>query len=305
MKRNLGVIFLFGVMFLFLAVGHLAMSKAQREVTRSIDRLGADIIVYPSGAEERDQPLLLSLFPTFMFLSPSALEAVRSIPGVEVATPVSYVQSFDAVCCQTEVRLIGYDPSTNFVVTALMVEGNSAPLKENDLIVGFLVGRAGSDEPQGVVGAKIISLGEIFTVKGVMGQTRSNADVSAFISTDQAERMLQALSQRYGWDRKPSSPSAILIRVQEGRSVNEVAAKISKRQAGLSPVVAPASVLNSKETLREINTLLRMIGIFIRSFAGLCLLGLLFIAWKGRRNRKGKERVGKDNAGPLRNGEGR
>jgi putative ABC transport system permease protein len=281
------------------------MSKAQREVTRSIDRLGADIIVYPAGAEEKDQPLLLSLFPTFMFLSPSALEAVRSIPGVEVATPVSYVQSFDAVCCQTEVRLIGYDPSTNFVVPALIVGGNSASLKEKDLIVGFLVGRAGADEPQGVVGAKIISLGEIFTIKGVLGQTRSNADVSAFISMDQAERMLQALSQRYGWNRRPSSPSAILIRVQEGRSINEVAAEIPKRQAGLSLVVAPGSVLNSKETLRKINTLLRMIGIFLRSFAGLSLLGLLFVAWKGRRNKKGKEGVGKGTAGPLRNEEGR
>jgi putative ABC transport system permease protein len=286
MKKNLGFIFLFGVMFLFLAGGHFALSRAQREVRRSIDRLGADIIVYPTGAEERDQPILASLFPTFMFLAPSTLEAVRSISGIEAATPISYVQSFDAICCQSEVRLIGYDPITNFVVPALVAQGDTKSSREKDLIVGFLVGRAGSDDPHEVVGAKIISLGEIFTIKAVMGQTRSNADVSAFIPMEQAERMIHALSKRYGWNRTPSSPSAILVRVKAGRSVNEVAEAISKKQDGLSPVIAPASVLSSKETLRKADTLLNIIGIVVGSSAGIALLGILFLAWKSRRSKK-------------------
>ncbi len=287
MKKNLGCLLFSCVILLFLAGGYVALLKAQREVRRSMDRLGADIIVYPAGAEEKDQPLLISLFPTFMFLRPSVLEMVRSVPGVEVASPISYVQSLSAICCESEVRLIGIDLKSNFVVPALLREGSLSSLKGQEFIAGFRVGTSGPDHPKEMVGAKIVSAGELYTIRGVLEQTRSHADVSAFLPMEEAEQMLRVLSDRYGWNRKPGFPSAILIKVKEGFSVHDVAGKITKKEAGIVPVMAPVSVLSSKESLVRVCNLLHVIEIFLLSFSVITVFFLVFSIWKGRRSKAG------------------
>lgn len=129
-------------------------------------------MIYPAGAEEKNQILLISLFPTFMFLSPSTLKKIRSLPGVEAASPIAYVHSLSAVCCETEVRLIGFDSKTNFVLPPLLVNGNLSNLHANEIIIGSLVGTARSDHPEDLIGAKTISCDEAFTIRGIMVRTR-------------------------------------------------------------------------------------------------------------------------------------
>src|SRR5512142_260963 len=84
----------------FATATTIVLGGARESLDLAIQRLGADIVVVPCGAEQRVENALLMGAPVRSWMPTRNLEAVRAIPGVEVASPQVYLATLgDASCC--------------------------------------------------------------------------------------------------------------------------------------------------------------------------------------------------------------
>ena len=80
------------------------------------NRIGADLMIVPEGFETQMESVLLSGEPNYFYLDKSIEDAVRAVPGVEKVTSQFYLTSLSESCCDFPIQIIGFDPSTDFIV---------------------------------------------------------------------------------------------------------------------------------------------------------------------------------------------
>ena len=90
----------------------LVIGGARKSLQLALERLGADIIVVPTGSEERVQDALLMGRPVRVWMPRSNLDVIGSIPGVSAVSPQLYLATLrGATCCSVpEMFLIAYEP---------------------------------------------------------------------------------------------------------------------------------------------------------------------------------------------------
>ena len=110
------------IFFVFMLSAALFLSSVlvesmQGSLQKTVDRMGADVIVVPEEYErDMADSLFLGELCDFTFDS-RWVDTVLSIEEIEQATPQLYMASLAASCCSTETQLIAIDPETDFIVT--------------------------------------------------------------------------------------------------------------------------------------------------------------------------------------------
>lgn len=88
----------------------------------STDRLGADAIVVPPDANLSGYSLLFTSNPENKYMDAGIMDEVARLDGVSNVTPQFFSQTLSGGCCDfgREMRLVGFDPESDFVVKALI-----------------------------------------------------------------------------------------------------------------------------------------------------------------------------------------
>jgi putative ABC transport system permease protein len=96
----------------------LLMRGAENSLRLAIDRLGADIIVVPSGNQAKIESALLMGVPARFWMPQNNLDKIAAIPGVEAVSPQLYLDTLTgASCCSvSDMFMIAYDPLTDFTI---------------------------------------------------------------------------------------------------------------------------------------------------------------------------------------------
>ena len=91
----------------------LIVQGAQNSLRRGLERLGADILVVPEGAENKMESALLMGTPIKLWMPEQNLAKVAQVEGVGQASPQIYLQSlFGAHCCAvSEMFMVVFDPA--------------------------------------------------------------------------------------------------------------------------------------------------------------------------------------------------
>ncbi len=79
-------------------------------------RIGADLMIVPEGYESQAEGVLIAGEPSYFYMDKLIEDQVRAIQGVEALTSQFYLTSLSEGCCDFPVQLIGFDPSTDFIV---------------------------------------------------------------------------------------------------------------------------------------------------------------------------------------------
>lgn len=79
-------------------------------------RIGADLMIVPEGYEAQAEGVLLSGEPSYFYMDKSIEETVRGIKGVAAVTSQFYLTSLSESCCDFPIQIIGFDPSSDFIV---------------------------------------------------------------------------------------------------------------------------------------------------------------------------------------------
>ncbi len=177
---------LIAIVALFAAVlfgGAVLNENAARGLHSIAERLGADLIVVPAGYKQEMQVTLLRGEPSSFSIKADILEQIRSLPGVEQATPQLFLASLEAACCTVKVQLVGFDPASDFVVRPWLRQRLQRPLKNNEVVVGAAI--------FAYPGETITFFSKDYTVAAKMDGTGMGFDSSVFFTLEAAHSLLR------------------------------------------------------------------------------------------------------------------
>jgi len=251
--RSWIVFFCAAMMAGFVVSATLVIGGAEDSLKLARERLGADIIVVPRGAETPLQDAILMGNPVHCWMPASNMTEIAAIPGVLTVSPQLYLATLvGASCCAVpEMFLIAYDPATDFTLRPWLEEN-----LDGELVLGQAIGGAFVFLPAGQ--DSILAYGYEVDLRGNLEPTGTGLDRSMFFTFETA-REIARLSYTQAvrpLEIPPDSISAVLVRVDAHADPHAIAQEIARRL----PDVTPMESTNLFQTQRaQIRGLLRSV----------------------------------------------
>lgn len=242
-----------------------------RGIESMSDRLGADVLVVPSGYDSNLKGAILRGEPSEFYLPYEVIDEVRQLPGVERATPQLFIMSLSSSCCSMPVQLIGFEQETDFNVKSWLRRLDIEQLANNQVIVGDYIGSS--------VGDKLKFFNRDFEIVGRLESTGTGFDSSVFMTMQAAQDILQhdffikeisekATANKQLDPTKTKAVSTILVKREKGTDAGELARQINEHFRGRQ-----VYGLTTQNLLGEVATKFQSLKIF--SIAVLALLWVL------------------------------
>lgn len=272
-------------------------------------RLGADLMVVPSGEQSAARAVLLSGGPTMFHMNQDILEKIKKYPEIEKISPQLYVQPFSyKVCCIVEnILIIAYDPDTDFTVAPWIQYALREKQQPSDIVVGRLV--------KFYPGQKIkIFDKELRVIASLEPTGLGYFDNSAFMPLEGARKFLRELKKRNLKEEIPSRQkildesfshlfpseeeskvsikdidpdgiSAIFIKVKDNVSIPDFSKKIIGNNKDVSLVNVKEATITIK---RHLSSVLRafFLPIMVLFIMGTLILGVVFSMSVNERQRE-------------------
>lgn len=259
----------------------MVIYSVRQSIRVGTERLGADVLVVPEGAEDKARTALISGEPSTYYMARSVLDEVRNVEGVAAVTPQVFIESSQFSCCYVgNVLLVGFDPETDFSVTSWLSDFSRKKFGDDDIIVGR---ELPTDE-----GRELIFYGHPFKVVGVLAQTgMSYLDNSAFMTMNSAYKMAEESSKKAlkTLDVTPGQISTVLVKVEDGYSPQRVAVKINFAVSGVKAIASNEVISTVKEHLSKLFAFLFAIGGIVWAMA-LLLIAVVFSMIVNERQRE-------------------
>lgn len=181
----------------------------------SRERLGADAILMPKYSNAKGDDLLFTAMPENIYMSVEVVEQAKSLEGIAAMTPQFYCQTLEMGCCEPgeEVRIIGYDSETDFILKTYLDEGSQNQIAENQLIIGH------NFEDDELVGSNYMVLGRIFEVVNMLQPTGTGMDSTFFMDWRTAQDLcLENPTLSQSWTKRDPHDyiSVIMVKFEEG-----------------------------------------------------------------------------------------
>ena len=230
-------------------------------IDKTVDRIGADVIVAPGEYESDLSDSLFSGGLCSFYFEKSLMDQVKKTDGIDKISPQLYIASLDAACCSVPVQIVAFEPESDFIVQPWMSGSNVSELKKGQTVVGSRITAKAGD--------KISFFGQEYEVAGKLEETGTSYDNCAFMNFETAYTLFDSFQIKYVTDlTEPQKYVSLLtIRTKDGADPKEVANTINTkmRDSGLKAYTAKAMSGKVSDTLEQ-----------MRSYSAL-LIGLLFL----------------------------
>ncbi len=198
------------------------------------NRLGADIMVVPSGHGPKGRKILLAGEPETFYMDGRNLDRIAAVRGVQKASPQLFITSAKLECCSMPtVLLVGFDPATDFTLAPWVARRFDLVKEKMDEVTIGAHTLYASERPSVKFYGKMFKYGRSLHPTGM-----GFLDYSIFMSMDAARDMIgksQVLS-RQPLRIAPDQISSVMVKVDRAFDVREVAAEIEKASPGVEAV---------------------------------------------------------------------
>jgi putative ABC transport system permease protein len=220
----------------FTLAATLIARGTENSLRLALERLGADIIVVPSGAERLVEGALLMGHTTRVWMPLTNLAKIAALPGVQAASPQMYLSTMtNASCCSvSDMFLVAYDPQTDFTIQPWLLNNLGTGLKLGEGVGGTYV-----FTPKGEQNIRLY--GYMITLKANLEPTGTGLDQSMFITFETAReiaRMSKTLAQ-LPLDIPLNSISVVMVKLTPGYDSRRVALEILQAVPGVNPIESP------------------------------------------------------------------
>jgi putative ABC transport system permease protein len=209
---------------------------ARQSLHLALERLGADVLVVPNGAQAPVQGALLMGTPTKKWMPTADVQRIAAVLGVAAASPQLYLESLsNASCCSvSSMFVVAFDPKTDFTLEPWLENKLGGSLGVDQAVGGKYV-----YVPVGQAGIKLY--GTVLTLRGNCEPTGTNLDQSLFVTFETA-REVARLS--YSKAEKPliipkDGVSSVLVKVVAGADPETVALNIAAAVPGVAAIASP------------------------------------------------------------------
>ena len=246
------------------------------------ERLGADLMVVPQNSAQQAEALLTNGSPGTFYFTKDVASAVAKADGVAQSTEQVYISSLAAACCASKLQIIGYDPSTEFVIQPWLSSQFSGEVKD-----GQIVACAGVNMSSG---GTIELYGRTWPVVAQLASTGTSLDNSVFVNRATVPDMVEA-SARVSHRVMPEqyakkAVSAVLIKVADGYDPHTVAESITKLDPSYKKLgfVYPGGITSS--TKASLGSLVGYTAIFVAVLWVMGVIVLLAVFFSSVNERK-------------------
>jgi putative ABC transport system permease protein len=208
----------------------------QASLQKGLQRLGADLLVVPYGAQTDIETALLMGKPSHIWMPQDYVNTIAGMDGVAAVSPQIYLQSlYQAACCSvSETFLVVYDPDTDFTVTPWLQQKLGRPLETGEVVGGAYIFSPDDD-------GTIKLFGTSLSLVGNLEPTGTGMDQTIFFTLATARQIAGAsLTKAVSPLVIPRSEiSSILVKLDPGVDVRTVMAPIYLNVPGTVPIPSP------------------------------------------------------------------
>jgi len=255
--------------------GQILVRSLQRGLESLEQRLGADIIVLPEGAESKVdlQNLLLQGTPGYFYMDKSVLNGLSKINGVEKLSAQYFLVSANAECCTVQVQIIGFDEESDFTVKPWLKEAYSGTLKENEIIVG-----AGLSTR---VGHTLSLYGVECRAVGKLEKTGTGLDTAVYATNDTVKGLIKASAKQGIAVLSKQSPedvvSSVYIKAADSADIDELTAEINKELDGVQAVRTKSMMTGTAEKLKVFSKSVTALTAAVWGLAAVIMLSSFYL----------------------------
>lgn len=275
----------FLIAFVFILAASLMASNVLTEsmkkcIERTVDRIGADVIVAP---EEFSADLSDSLFSgerCSFYFDRKFMSDIEEVEGIEEISPQLYIATLAASCCSAPIQIVAFEKESDFIVQPWIEEIGIKDLKKGQVVVGSKIGA----EP----GEKISFFGDDYDVAGKLDPTGTSYDICAFMDFETAYMLFESEQIKYVSD--VSDPrevvSLLMIRGKEDADPKEIAKVINYQMDTPLQAFTPASIFDQVSgTLNQMQSYSVLLIVLLFAMAVLALI-CIFNITIGERKRE-------------------
>ncbi len=218
------VLILFIMLFTFvLVLGSITSIGLSNGLESLSNRLGADVMVVPSGHEARIDNVLLSGKPSEFYLPKGSVERLKGFEGIKEMSPQTYIATLSASCCSAPVQIMGIDYQTDFIIKPWLQDTLKTDLRDGQIIVGNRV--------NGEVGSLLKFFGKPFQVVGKLERTGMGFDATVFMTQETARKLAvdAERKKKHPLSEDGSLVSVIMCKLEPGYDSAKVARSITNK----------------------------------------------------------------------------
>ena len=254
----------------------------QNSLEKGMQRLGADIMVVPNGAQTDIETALLMGKPSHIWMAQSNLNTIAAIDGVAAVSPQIYLQSlYQAACCSvSETFLVVYDPVTDFTVTPWLKKTLGRGLKTGEVVGGAYIFSPTNNGMIKLYGCDLKLVGNL-------QPTGTGMDQTVFFTLDTANVIAQSsLTGAVSPLEIPQGEiSSILVKVKPGIDARNVIAPIYLKIPDVAPIASPQLFGTFRDQMNGLFGGL-MVVVTLAWILSAVLIGLLFSMSANERQRQ-------------------
>jgi len=250
----------------------LLMRGAENSLRLAIDRLGADIVVVPSGSEAKVESALLMGVPARIWMPQNNVNIIANLSGIEAASPQLYLATLTgASCCSvSDMFMIAFDPATDFTIQPWLKQNLGDDLRLGEVVGGSYISATEGDQ-------NIRIYGYLVTLKANLEPTGTGLDQSMFFTFTTAQDIARksVTQAEEPLEIPPDSISAVLVKAQPGVDLYDLSAQIVRVVPDVTPILS-SDMFQSYRT--QMTGLLKTILVIMGITWGLSvvLIGLVF-----------------------------
>jgi putative ABC transport system permease protein len=270
--RSLAILICAAVVASLVLTATFVVRGAEDSLHRSLERLGADMLVLPWGTmTEKIGGIRLMSAAINGWMPRGVLEDVAAVEGVAKVSPQLYLATLEdsPYASVGDVFVVAYEPETDFALKPWLEDRASAGLAVGEAMAGARI-----VFPRG---EKIALYGHDLEIVEQLEPTATSIDSTLFVSFETAERMI-------AWSRgqakgeltaRPGTISAIMVNAELESDPHEVAVRILEQVHGVVPLETPDLFQSERrQMVGVLGTLLTMLGLIWA--LTLVFMGLVF-----------------------------
>lgn len=229
------------------------------------ERMGADLMVTPQNTKNQAEALLTGNSSSTFYFTNDIGSQIAEADGVGEST----------------VQIIGFNPDTDFVITPWVASQFDGTLRRGQIIAGASINVSDNNT--------VKLYGHEFPVAAQLADTGTSLDNSIFVNMDTVPDVV-SYSAQVGHAAIPEeyagkAVSAVLVKVKDGYSAQQVASNIAKA-TGIKSLgyVYPGGITATTKT--NLKVIIRYVAVFITVFWTMGLVVMLAVFSSAMNERK-------------------
>ena len=208
-----------GLLVSILVFGASFLLSVSSTLEKAVNRLGADVLVVPTGARDYAEEVLLETKTKSFYMDRSMVDRVKRVEGVQDVTYQTYMTTIFGLCCDIPpATVVAFNHDTDFIVNSWLDKSLGRKLKKHEAIIGH-----DAYENFGLMDvSSSLLFGVKFNMVGVLEKTGTGLDNAIFMSDENIDDVIS----RGKAGLKPNTISVIFVKVKNGYDPLQVSRNI-------------------------------------------------------------------------------